>query len=168
MTVGSQFPVIGQQPYWVFLAILAKMQQQNIFATVVGPMSQTQYVSKYGNPSNGVNPSGGFSNKLAAQAAANAYNANPGQAGGVNAPGVAPGINAPNPLGTNPLTGINAIGDFFQRLTQPQTWVRIGEFVGGALLLYIGGSAVLRGTATGNAARSAKSGFVKGLKAGLK
>jgi hypothetical protein len=169
MTVGGTFPTItpqGEVTYWVFLAIQAKMQTQNIFATVVGPMTAAQYNAKYGNPNNGVNPPGGFTNKLAAQQAANQYNANPGQAGGVNAPGAAPGINAPNPFGTNPLTGITAIGDFFQRLTQPQTWVRIAEFAAGGLLLYIGGNALLRGTAASEAAQNTVSAGKKAVKIG--
>ena len=36
------------------------------------------------------------------------------------------------------LTGTGAIGDFFQRLTQPHTWVRVGEFVAGGILVYVG------------------------------
>lgn len=36
------------------------------------------------------------------------------------------------------LTGLNAIGDFFQRLSQKQTWVRVGEFVAGGILIYVG------------------------------
>lgn len=41
------------------------------------------------------------------------------------------------------LTGINAIGDFFNRLTQSATWVRVGEVVAGGLLLYLGLKAVV-------------------------
>lgn len=49
-----------------------------------------------------------------------------------------------SPLGSgasdigNPLSGLNAIGDFFQRLTQKATWERVAEFAAGALILYIG------------------------------
>jgi hypothetical protein len=38
----------------------------------------------------------------------------------------------------NPLSGINAVGDFFQRLTQGSTWIRIAEVVIGFLLLTVG------------------------------
>ena len=38
----------------------------------------------------------------------------------------------------NPLTGLAAIGDFFQRLTQANTWVRIGEGILGLILLAVG------------------------------
>jgi hypothetical protein len=38
----------------------------------------------------------------------------------------------------NPLTGINAVGDFFMRLTQANTWLRIGEVAIGILLLAVG------------------------------
>lgn len=39
---------------------------------------------------------------------------------------------------SNPLTGLAAIGDFFQRLTQKSTWVRIAEVVLGLLLVVVG------------------------------
>jgi hypothetical protein len=38
----------------------------------------------------------------------------------------------------NPLTGVNAIGDLAQRLTQKSTWVRVGEFVAGGIMIYVG------------------------------
>jgi len=62
-----------------------------------------------------------------------------------------------------PLTGINAIGDFFSRLTEASTWVRVGEFVAGGLLLYISGNALLRDTAAGNAVQSAKRTATKAI-----
>lgn len=51
---------------------------------------------------------------------------------------IIPGI--PNPLNAipNPLTGVNAIGDFFVRLTDPHTWIRVGEVLIGVLLLAVG------------------------------
>lgn len=93
---------------------------------------------------------GPFATQAQAQAWANGAGASNFGAGKTNisAPTDTPvtsGIPGPG----NPLTGVNAIGDFFQRLTQPSTWIRVGEFVAGGLLLYIGGSAALRGTAAG-------------------
>src|ERR1700735_3795899 len=38
----------------------------------------------------------------------------------------------------DPLSGVDAIGDFFSRLTEANTWIRVGEFAGGALLLHVG------------------------------
>jgi hypothetical protein len=38
----------------------------------------------------------------------------------------------------NPLAGIAAVGDFFQRLTQGSTWLRIGEVFLGLLFLAVG------------------------------
>ena len=53
----------------------------------------------------------------------------------------------PGGLGNNrivdPLTGLNAIGDFFNRLTDSHTWVRVGEVVAGGMLLYLGLKAVV-------------------------
>jgi hypothetical protein len=62
------------------------------------------------------------------------------------------------------LSGVNAIGDFFQRLTEPSTWIRVAEFAAGGILLYIGGNALLRDTAAGTAIQSAKSGANKAVK----
>ena len=59
-------------------------------------------------------------------------------------PTVGPGGNILNPV-TN-LGGINAIGDFFTRLTEPNTWIRVGEVAAGILLVYLGLSATMRGT----------------------
>jgi hypothetical protein len=36
------------------------------------------------------------------------------------------------------LTGINAVGDFFARLTEANTWERIGEVLLGAILIAVG------------------------------
>ena len=65
--------------------------------------------------------------------------------GGLIPGGVGPGSNV-GAVVSNPLSGVAAIGDFFNRLTQANTWVRVGEFVAGALLVYLGLSAAMRGT----------------------
>lgn len=39
---------------------------------------------------------------------------------------------------SNPLTGLAAAGDFFQRLTQGSTWIRVGEFILGVILIAAG------------------------------
>src|SRR5215469_3061835 len=56
----------------------------------------------------------------------------------------------------NPLTGINAIGDFFTRLEDPHTWIRVGEFLAGGLLLYIGLNALTRGQTRDDITRPVK------------
>jgi hypothetical protein len=70
--------------------------------------------------------------------------------GAGNAIGTAQGAGQAANLG-----GLGAIGDFFNRLTQPNTWVRVGEVAAGVLLLYLGLNATMRGTAAGNAVQSA-------------
>jgi hypothetical protein len=152
--------------YWVFLSIPADMQQHNITAWVAGPLTKAQFTAKYGNPDNGVNPVNGFPTKLQAQAGANKYNRNPGKAGGVDAPGAAPGINAPNPFGTNPLSGIAAIGDLANRLTQPNTWVRVGEFLAGGILLVIGVNAMTKGPVQSATSGTIRSGAKKAIAVG--
>jgi len=74
-------------------------------------------------------------------------------------PTVGPGGNIGAPFSN--LGGINAIGDFFNRLTQPNTWVRVGEVGAGILLIYLGLSAVMRGTPAGDVASGAKRGAGK-------
>jgi len=55
----------------------------------------------------------------------------------------------------NPLTGLAAIGDFFQRLTQASTWVRIAEGLLGLGLVIVGLAHLASGTAVGRAAAKA-------------
>jgi len=52
---------------------------------------------------------------------------------GTNALGTAEGAASAANLG-----GLAAIGDFFNRLTQGNTWLRVGEVAAGLLILYIG------------------------------
>jgi len=35
-------------------------------------------------------------------------------------------------------TGLGGISDFFSRLSDPNTWIRVAEFLGGGLVLYVG------------------------------
>jgi len=54
------------------------------------------------------------------------------------------------------LTGINAVGDFFHRITEPETWTRVGEVALGGILLYAGLRALTQGSGTvGSGARKA-------------
>jgi hypothetical protein len=53
------------------------------------------------------------------------------------------------------LTGLAAIGDFFQRLTQGATWIRIAEGILGLGLIIVGLAKLASGTAVGKAAARA-------------
>jgi hypothetical protein len=67
------------------------------------------------------------------------------------------GLGGASPLaGANPLSGVSAIGDFFSRLTNKNTWVRVGEFVAGALILYVGLKAIVAPEGQRVAARTTK------------
>jgi hypothetical protein len=66
------------------------------------------------------------------------------------------------PSSLNPLTGLSAIGDFFGRLGEPQTWLRLAEFAIGGTLIFIavnhlldGKPAAALGIATKTAAKAA-------------
>lgn len=52
------------------------------------------------------------------------------------------------------VTGVTAIGDFFNRLTEENTWIRVGEVLAGLLLLYLGLKASMSNTAGGRAVQS--------------
>jgi hypothetical protein len=53
--------------------------------------------------------------------------------------GITPGaISAGESAGQSTFTGLAAVGDFFQRLTQASTWERVGEVVLGLLLIAVG------------------------------
>lgn len=72
------------------------------------------------------------------------------------------GVGASLPSIGSPLSGIAAIGDFFQRLTQPATWTRVGEVALGGILVYAGIRALTHGsTAAGAGARSSVTRPVK-------
>jgi hypothetical protein len=70
------------------------------------------------------------------------------------------------PSPANPLKGVAAVGDFFSRLTESSTWIRIGEFIGGGILVIVGLNALARGTPVGNAVQSVKTGAKKAVKTG--
>jgi hypothetical protein len=143
-----------------FVLLVAAPGGTTIRASVVGPMSRATYTQRYGTaPVVGPN---GYHTKIEAAAAAANYNHKPaGQrvTGGLPAdPSIATGPGGVHIPGiSNPLAGVNAIGDFFNRLTQPNTWVRVGEVVAGVLLLYLGLSATMRGTEAGKQINKAKS-----------
>jgi hypothetical protein len=56
------------------------------------------------------------------------------------------------------------IGDFFHRLSEKQTWVRVGEVALGGILLYIG----VHATAQGSAAKSASKSVTRPVKKAAK
>lgn len=138
-----------------FLLLTQLVGHTGNHASVVGPMTRAQYVSRYG-AAPPVGNANGYSNRLLATAAAAKYNANPQLSAG---PPLAPNAAKVPGLGnlTNPLAGVNAIGDFFNRLTQPNTWVRVGEVGAGVLLIYLGLSATMRNTEVGRQVNKAKS-----------
>lgn len=85
-------------------------------------------------------PDKGFPTKAAAQAFANSFNKS-GQ--GKGATGAAPYndyINAGLPGSTpaNPLSGLAAIGDFFNKLSDANTWLRVFEVGLGIVLIAVG------------------------------
>lgn len=97
-----------------------------------------------------------------------------GQVVGAIGPGVGAGAQAVSPITNLPgvvpgLTGLNAIGDFASRLTEKQTWIRIGEAVVAIVLLDVGlkaftGTSVIESTGkkiTGGTKAAAKTAIFK-------
>jgi len=76
---------------------------------------------------------------------------------------VAPAVGAaantlPNvPAVTNPLDYLKDIGNVFDKLTDPHLWLRVGEFIAGGLLLYLGLKSAMSGTAVASGTRQATS-----------
>jgi hypothetical protein len=61
------------------------------------------------------------------------------------------------------LSGINAVGDFAARLTEPNTWLRVAEVAIGALLLFVAVKAMFPGaveTVTAPVKTAAKVGTI--------
>lgn len=84
-----------------------------------------------------------------------------GSAGSVKPPAGEPPPTQ-NDQSINPLSGLAAIGDFFRRLTEEQTWERVGEVILGGILIYAGVRALTHGsTVVGSGARKAASSPVK-------
>lgn len=127
--------------------------------------NMTWFDIKYGGQTYVENVTGGNEKSLVAlgfhgyatqaQAVANPNSANAGQmlfASNILAGNPTGGVNTPSPPGTstvagagaaaagavNPLSYLGNIGDFFYRLTQGATWLRVGEVAVGILLIYVG------------------------------
>jgi hypothetical protein len=62
------------------------------------------------------------------------------------------------------LTGVDAIGDFFHRLSEANTWSRVGEVLLGGILVYAGVKALSSGTVASGAAKAATSPVKKAAK----
>jgi hypothetical protein len=125
----------------------------------VFPLTGT--IQRQSNPllANALKASGwmGPYNWATAQAQVTGLKAGIGAATPGGLPTVGPGGNINPANAFSNLGGINAIGDFFNRLTEPNTWVRVGEVVAGILLVYLGLSATLRGTEVQKQASAVKS-----------
>lgn len=95
-----------------------------------------------------------------AQAAAKALNAGPVQGSGAsigqlaqNEAGSLPGQVAGG-VASSGLPGLSQVGDFFSRLTEKSTWIRIGEVLLGAALIIVSAAKLFAGTSAGKAAVS--------------
>lgn len=58
-------------------------------------------------------------------------------------------------LVSNPLDWLSNVSDFFSRLSQANTWIRIAEFVLGGALILVGVAHLAKGTEAGKAAAKA-------------
>jgi hypothetical protein len=66
--------------------------------------------------------------------------------GSTSVPGAKTYEHAPKSLFPNPLSGVQEIGDFFHRLTEKATWVRVVEVLAGGVLVYAGVRALAQGS----------------------
>lgn len=142
----------GEQRWWV---IPEGGIGQLINSLTFAGTTKTLYTVKEATtrPSGAVGNS--YSTQSEAQAAANRLNST-GRAAAASQD-IVNTSNIGNPL--------NALGDLAHRLTDSSTWVRVGEFLAGAILLYVGAKAFFPNT-VGNITGVA-TGTVKAAKAGL-
>ena len=103
------------------------------------------YIGNNGTPANATNA---FQSFDLANAAAMSINPTGGLG---SSTGALPSI-------PNPLTGVSAIGDFANRLTQANTWIRVGEFLAGMVLVVIALNAMTKGPARSAATSTAAKG----------
>jgi len=52
------------------------------------------------------------------------------------------------PVVSSALGGIEAVGDFFVKLGQANTWIRVGEVLAGVILVTVGAHAMLKTSST--------------------
>jgi hypothetical protein len=130
--------------WWV---LVPRLSEQNVAGTVADafivstPQGSAADKTLLGTDSGQVTVGGRSGYRRAgpftSQAAAQAYLKVGAQNTGTQIPGVditpSGGVTA-----SNPLQGLAAIGDFFSRLTQASTWIRVAKVISGGLLLVIG------------------------------
>lgn len=117
-----------------------------VIKTFVGHPLYNQYIQAgYGPPYNSYAAAAAAAAQFAKSGRAHAL---PGAGFGSIPPGAGPTLG-------NPLAGIADIGDFFHRLTEKQTWVRVGEVAVGGILLFAGVKALASGTTAGSVAKTA-------------
>jgi len=124
--------------WWVIPTTYTNSSGQPGASYMIVTGTGTEITAKYGTVPNVLGP---YATKADAQAAAN---------DAVSSGKI--GVQKPYKGPSNPLKGLAAIGDFFQRLTQGNTWIRAGEVLLGVILLAIG---VARVTGTQNLISSA-------------
>lgn len=159
-------------PYWV----VAEGRGTALTAYVIGPQSTAPTAGFAGSSYEIVGSQTGYPNKLVATQAAAIYNAggklpnDPSQAavsaaastepaggkfsnaGITNRDQQAGGTVGTIPVVANPLDWLSNIADFFDRLSQANTWIRIAEFVLGGALVLVGVAHMAKGTPVGDAA----------------
>lgn len=115
----------------------------NVTASVQQFASTADYTKTVGASPTQVDPkqpSGGYATQAQAQAEANRFNALPADQRSAGGKPLAPSVvpNLPKIAIANPLDALKGIADFFQRLTQASTWLRVAEVVLGLGLIAVG------------------------------
>jgi hypothetical protein len=79
-----------------------------------------------------------------------------GQVPGAAAQGAENAVQSLTPI-SNPLDYLEDIGNLFDKLSDPKLWLRVGEFIAGGLLLYVGLKSALPGAAATTTRAAKKS-----------
>jgi len=125
---------MAQTDWWVIVPLAelkapTRPADAKVVSTVEGTAEDTAYL-EYQAVNGWTAYMGPFTTQAAAQTAQVDPNANTTLAG-IKAGSAVGGI-------PNPLTGLAAVGDFFARLTQANTWIRLVEGILGLGLLVVG------------------------------
>lgn len=151
MSIGHDFPVVGpggEVEWWV-------VNQMTRPGGARGPQ-QTNYVVV--STTGGKRPVNTVAGPFSTRAQAVAWQSSANTAG--NSPGSAAGGIAQAAVGA---TGLGALGDLAHRLTQPSTWIRVGEVLAGLILIYVGLKSEFPqtvNTVTSTARKAAKAGML--------
>ena len=121
--------------WWVIIGVQPNPATGSVYSYFQGTQAQAQAeAGRVVQIAGQTNLKGPYATKAAAEAAVASGQVKP------QTSSAGPQLNVGgNPVGNaNDLTGLASIGDFFSRLTNANTWIRVGKVLVGGVLLIVG------------------------------